>query len=124
MRKHGKKLLVAAVAAALAVTASAAAAPKKTPALVAKGKASYETNCAACHGDGGRGDGVAGAALEPKPRNLVAEPFKRGATVTQVYETLAKGIDGTTMASYAYLPDDERWALAYYVLELRKAKAK
>jgi mono/diheme cytochrome c family protein len=121
MMKQGRKLVVAAVAAALAVTASAAG-PKKTPDVVAKGKASYETNCSACHGDGGRGDGVAGAALDPKPRDLVAGKFKRGATVDQVYETLAKGIEGTTMTSYAHLSDEERWALAYYVVELRKAK--
>jgi mono/diheme cytochrome c family protein len=121
MRKHGRKMLVAAAAAALAVTASAAA-PKKTPEVVAKGKASYETNCSACHGDGGRGDGVAGAALDPKPRDLVAGKFRRGVTLAQVYETLEKGIDGTTMVSYAHLPEEERWALAYYVLELRKAK--
>jgi mono/diheme cytochrome c family protein len=121
MRKHWRKLLVAAATAALAVTASAAA-PKKTPEVVAKGKTSYETNCSACHGDGGRGDGVAGAALEPKPRDLVAGKFKRGATLAQVYETLEKGIEGTTMVPYAHLPEEERWALAYYVLELRKAK--
>jgi mono/diheme cytochrome c family protein len=121
MRKHSRKLLVAAIAAAFAVTAGAAA-PKRTPEVVAKGKSSYETNCSACHGDGGRGDGVAGAALEPKPRDLVAGKFKRGVALAQVYETLEKGIDGTTMTSYAHLPEEERWALAYYVLELRKAK--
>jgi mono/diheme cytochrome c family protein len=123
MRKHGRKLLVAAAAAALAVTASASA-PKRTQELVAKGKASYEANCSACHGEGGRGDGVAGAALDPKPRDLVAGRFKRGAALEKVYETLEKGIEGTTMVSFGYLPEDERWALAHYVLELRKAKAK
>ncbi|MFQ5787131.1 MAG: c-type cytochrome [Thermodesulfobacteriota bacterium] len=36
----------------------------------AKGKEIFETNCAACHGPEGKGDGPAAAALEPKPRNL------------------------------------------------------
>ncbi|MCZ7582047.1 MAG: c-type cytochrome [Deltaproteobacteria bacterium] len=36
----------------------------------AKGKAVYLQYCAACHGESGKGDGPAGAALNPKPRNF------------------------------------------------------
>lgn len=118
MTKHLTKIL-AASAAFVVATAAGAAAPKKTPDLVAKGKASYETNCAACHGDSGKGDGVAGAALDPKPRDLVKGKYTKGVAPAQVFETLSKGIDGTTMAGYAHLPEDERWALTYYVLDLR-----
>ncbi len=32
-----------------------------------RGAAIYSTNCATCHGDGGMGDGPAGAALDPSP---------------------------------------------------------
>lgn len=35
------------------------------------GKTVFATNCASCHGDTGHGDGAAGAALDPKPDNLV-----------------------------------------------------
>ena len=110
---------ILATAAVLLVAASASADPKKTPELVAKGKASYETNCAACHGDKGLGDGEAGAALDPKPRNLVKDKFKQGLKPAQIHGMLKKGIDGTTMVSFAHLPDDELWALSFYVLELR-----
>ncbi len=109
-------------AALLWATGAVAAAPKKTAELVARGKASYEMNCASCHGDKGLGDGVAGAALQPKPRNLVADKFKQGTKAEQVFATIAKGVDGTTMVPFGFLPEDERWALAYYVLELRGAK--
>lgn len=34
------------------------------------GKTVYETNCSSCHGTTGKGDGPAGAALDPKPGNL------------------------------------------------------
>jgi mono/diheme cytochrome c family protein len=115
-----------AISAALLVWAAGAAAgapPKKTSELVAKGKASYEVNCASCHGDKGLGDGVAAAALEPKPRNLVADKFRQGSKPEQVFATLAKGVDGTTMVPFGHLPEDERWGLAYYVLELRGAKS-
>src|SRR5262245_51570160 len=30
----------------------------------------YNTYCASCHGETGKGDGVAGASLEPKPKDL------------------------------------------------------
>lgn len=38
----------------------------------ARGKKLYAANCASCHGAQGRGDGPAGAALKPKPTDLVA----------------------------------------------------
>ncbi len=36
----------------------------------AAGKAKYDSFCATCHGPLGAGDGVASAALNPKPRNF------------------------------------------------------
>ncbi|NIP30466.1 MAG: c-type cytochrome [Candidatus Dadabacteria bacterium] len=36
----------------------------------AKGKEKYDQLCATCHGATGIGDGVAAAALDPKPKNL------------------------------------------------------
>jgi putative copper resistance protein D len=37
---------------------------------VAKGKAIYAKNCAECHGPVGKGDGLKGRDLEPKPGDL------------------------------------------------------
>src|SRR5712691_4186284 len=37
---------------------------------IASGKKLFETNCVVCHGPAGRGDGPAGAALNPKPADL------------------------------------------------------
>lgn len=120
--KNAIRFALSAAVLAWAASAAAGAPPKKTADLVAKGKASYEVNCASCHGDRGLGDGVAAAALQPKPRNLVAEKFKQGTKPEQVFATLAKGVDGTTMAPFGFLPEDERWGLTYYVLDLRGAK--
>ncbi len=36
----------------------------------AKGKAAFDQYCASCHGSGGKGDGPAGGALNPKPKDL------------------------------------------------------
>jgi hypothetical protein len=65
---------------------------------------------------------MAAAGLEPKPRNLVAGAFRNGVKPAQVFATLEKGIDGTTMISFGHLPAEERWALTYYVLDLRGGK--
>jgi len=114
--------LAAAAAVLFAFAARAGAPPKKTPEILKEGKASYEMNCAACHGDAGKGDGPAGAALDPKPRDLVKGAFKKGTQAAQVFDTLTKGLDGTTMISFGHLSEQERWALTYYTLELRGAK--
>lgn len=37
---------------------------------IAKGQEVYNTYCATCHGMTGLGDGIAAAALDPKPRDL------------------------------------------------------
>jgi len=47
--------------------ASASAASAGDP---GKGKDIYTKSCASCHGPAGKGDGVAAAALNPKPANL------------------------------------------------------
>ncbi len=98
--------------------------PRKTPELLEKGKASFDANCASCHGAKGEGDGVAASALDPKPRNLVTDSLKNGGKPAQVFETLGKGIPGTAMVAFTHLPEQERWALAYYVTDLRTSKSK
>jgi len=108
------------VAAALlaAPSAWAADAPKKTPELVEKGKASFAKNCTACHGKTGEGDGPAAKALKPPPENLVTHPMKGGAP--DVFAVLATGVKGTGMVAFKHLPEEERWALAYFVEGLAK----
>jgi caa(3)-type oxidase subunit IV len=93
-----------------------------TPELIAKGKESYDINCAVCHGPKGMGDGVGGVALNPKPRNFqssVAE-WKKGTSTKAMYATLAYGIPGGGMASYKALSVEERLALIHYVHTLTK----
>jgi mono/diheme cytochrome c family protein len=113
--------LAAAVAVLLAPAAGAGEPPKKTPELLEKGKASFAMNCAACHGAKGEGDGAAAAALNPRPRNFATDPFKYGSSATQVFATLGKGSPGTAMIGFTHLPEEDRWGLAYYVLELKSA---
>ena len=39
---------------------------------IKQGNEIFNVNCASCHGEGGKGDGPAAAALDPKPQNLSA----------------------------------------------------
>lgn len=123
---HSNRLMpLAAAAALLAAGAARAGEPKKTPELLAKGTASYEMNCASCHGPGGTGDGAAAAALDPKPTNLATGKLKGGDKPAQIFATLGKGVPGTAMIAFTHLPEEERWAIAYHVAALRNgAKGK
>jgi high-affinity iron transporter len=116
-----KRILALVIATLLAAPAAASPvdAPKRTPELVQKGSGSFAKNCASCHGPRGEGDGVAAAALKPKPVNLATGTLKGGATPAQVFETLGKGVPGTAMIAFKHLSEEERWALAYFVADLR-----
>jgi cytochrome c oxidase cbb3-type subunit 2 len=97
-------------------------APEETPELVARGQDAWRRNgCAKCHGETGEGDGPSVPTLrrdggEPvRPLPFSAGRFLRGGSLPEIWLTLATGLDGTPMPSYAAVPDDELWALAGWV---------
>jgi len=89
---------------------------------LARGKELFTNNaCNSCHGDMGHGDGPAGAALNPKPRNFAdTASYKQGSTEDAIVATLEKGVPGTTMVSYAHIPEADRRLIAKYVVHLQK----
>ncbi len=99
---------------ASAVDVKALSAPSE--AMIAKGKQLFTTTCVSCHGQEGKGDGVAGAALNPKPRNFHAtEGWKNGRKVTEIYKTLQFGIQGSGMAAFDYISPEERISIISYI---------
>jgi mono/diheme cytochrome c family protein len=105
---------------ALLVGSSAwAAAPKSSPELLAKGKTSYTRNCQACHGEAGDGNGPTGQFLNPKPRDFRTGPFKKGNKPEEIFNTISTGLPGSAMVPFTSLPEEERWALTYYVLSFQ-----
>lgn len=93
-------------------------------AVVAHGKKAYATNCAICHGAEGKGDGAAGAGLNPKPRNLVEGKWTVGGDTISLFKTVANGIPGTSMASFKHIAKNDRWAIVQYVRSITSNKVK
>lgn len=86
------------------------------PDMVDKGKTIFSTTCASCHGEQGKGDGVAGASLNPKPRNFhEMTGWKNGPQVTMMYKTLQEGIPNTGMPSFANLSPEDRLNIIMYI---------
>ena len=97
-------------------------APRRPPDLHLAA-ALYQTQCAACHGPQGYGDGPAGAALDPAPSDFHDRHRMDQRSVYGLYSTITLGVQGTGMTSFQTLSDDERWALALYVSNLANTDA-
>jgi high-affinity iron transporter len=95
--------------------------PRRLPSLGA-GKKIYDENCAQCHGATGKGDGPGRESMNPKtplPANFTDPERIGGLSPFKVFNTASFGIDGTAMASFAALSEDERWQVAFYIFTLR-----
>jgi mono/diheme cytochrome c family protein len=95
-----------------------------SPEMIEYGHKVFTTNCAMCHGNEGKGDGAAGAALNPKPRNLVEGKWTQGGGDIAHFKVLQNGIKGTSMASYAHFKAADRWALVHFIESITQNKSK
>jgi cytochrome c oxidase cbb3-type subunit I/II len=104
--------------------------PAPSQQLLDRGKEVWEqAKCWECHGKSGKGDGEKAAGLKDDegftvvPADLTSGQFKSGPAVEDIYRTMTTGLSGTPMPSYQdSLPDEDRWALSYYVLALSAYK--
>jgi mono/diheme cytochrome c family protein len=86
----------------------------------AKGKEKFELICASCHGPGGKGDGPAAAALDPKPRDLSDPAYVSTLTDEHIFKTVKEG--GASVGKSPLMPawggtltDDDIWNVMAYV---------
>jgi len=97
---------------------SAGAAPDS----LAAARTVYEQQCAACHGATGDGNGPAAVWLYPRPRNFSAGLFKIKSTPgtalptdEDLYQSVTRGLPGSSMPSFSYLTEPERRQAVQYV---------
>nr|WP_262918816.1 cytochrome c [Tunicatimonas sp. TK19036]WKN38622.1 cytochrome c [Tunicatimonas sp. TK19036] len=83
-----------------------------------EGKELYDKMCVICHGKKGKGDGVAGMNLSPRPTNLTSSSVQQQ-TDGVIYWKITEG--RAPMASYKNtLEEEQRWQLVNYIRELGK----
>lgn len=81
------------------------------------GKKIYQQMCAICHGNKGKGDGVAGMGLNPRPTDLTKQVQDQ--TDGAIYWKVTEG--RSPMASYKeILNEEQRWQLVNYIRTLKK----
>jgi mono/diheme cytochrome c family protein len=109
-------------------TASVAAATAKTAVtadMLAKGGAIYQANCAACHGEGGKGDGPGAGVLKPPPRDHTDPAYMNTLTDKNLADVIVMGgaIKGKPlMPSHPQLRGAELDALVAFVRSLSAGK--
>ena len=84
----------------------------------AAGAEVFKTNCESCHGPQGHGDGPAGAALDPAPKNLAE--LQATAGDDYLYWRINTGKEGTSMVAWkGVLTDEQIWQAVAYIRTLK-----
>jgi mono/diheme cytochrome c family protein len=90
-----------------------------------RGAAVYQDRCVHCHGVSGDGQGVAAEYMLPRPRDYRRGKFKFTSTPwgakprrQDLVRTVRHGAKGTSMPSFALLPENDLQAVVDYVLVL------
>lgn len=95
--------------------------PAKPPDL-ALGAKRFDALCSSCHGKTGLGDTALAQSQEPPPENLQAADVVNHLSPWRIYVSIRWGVVDTAMPAYETLDDEERWAIAFYVLTLRQGE--
>lgn len=87
-RAAGSAGLILALIAGAASLASAAPPP---PAAVKEADQIFKSRCITCHGAGGKGDGAAAVALNPKPRDLTDAAWQKSVDDAHIEKIILNG---------------------------------
>jgi len=100
--------------------------PKPAKIDLARGKAFYLNNCAACHDPDGRGrlrDDLVDNEENPiAARDLTSGLFKGGTGVEDIALRVVRGIPGSPMPAPVEISADDLWSTSAYVRTLSKGK--
>lgn len=91
-----------------------AIAPVTAPDL-RRGAQLFLSQCATCHGPEGHGDGPLADSLDPKPTALSEHLRARERSLFALHQIISNGVNGTAMAGFGVLPEEDLWALTFFV---------
>jgi high-affinity iron transporter len=80
-----------------------------------RGAKIYASQCIACHGANGAGDGPLSARLMPKPVAFVDAKRADARSLLSLYQAISQGVGGTAMPSFSSFSEADRWAVAFYI---------
>lgn len=120
MRTRSATLLLALLPLPLAACDSA---PPRAAAQDARADELFALHCSACHGARGDGDGAALAWLFPPPRDFTQGRFRivsgpGGPSRDDLVGVLRRGLPGSAMPSFAWMPEGDLERLAEHVRAL------
>lgn len=93
-----------------------------TPQTIEAGKSLYEDNCLSCHGDEGKGDGIAAQGLSVKPANFTDPKLMKSETDGALFWKMSNG-KGPMPSWKGSLSETERWQLVDYIRTFLKSGA-
>lgn len=104
---------------------------EKRKAHAEKAAPQFRQLCATCHGETGNGDGPGAKGLVDiwenpiTPASLSDEHHKSGDAPTDLYRTIATGLNGTPMVGFdGALPPDQIWNLVAFIQHLSEERQK
>ena len=123
---HSRTAVAAVALIALTCTNARPRAEPAEPAATTRGGALFLRHCAACHGADGSADTPVATLLRPRPNAFQHGLFKLVSTQNgmpsedDLVATLRRGMPGSTMMAYEWLPEDDLRALAQEVQRLAR----
>jgi len=88
------------------------------PEAAGEGAKIFKTNCETCHGPQGHGDGPAGAALDPRPKDL--SELQKVAGDDYLFWRISEGKEGTSMVAWkGILTEEQIWQVISFIRTLK-----
>ena len=89
----------------------------KTSANIDAGRATFQANCAICHGSRALGDGPAAFTLNPRPVNLQVHVPQHAEG--EIFYWISEGVAATQMPAWKEkLSDEQRWQVIQFLQAL------
>ncbi len=95
---------------------------RTVPNSATSGKVTYMRMCTVCHGNGGKGDGIAAASLNPKPADHTSDRVQKQTDGSLFWE-VTNG-HAPMPAFKTELTEKERWQLICYIRTLKAVPKK